>query len=156
MSAEAEVDLEIRGVLLPLNDAQLLLPNASVSEVVALQELASVPDMPEWFLGFQTWRFQEVPVVSFEKLVEAPSATPGLRSRVAICNTLGGNPKRPFIGVLLATMPRLVRVTQDVIAPQSNLHDFGSAVQREVIINGEDAWIPDMNAVEWVLQEALS
>jgi len=156
MSADTAADLEIRGVLLPLNDAQLLLPNASVSEVVALQQLTTVPDMPEWFLGFQMWRFQEIPVISFEELVEAPSAAAGPRSRVAICNTLGGNPRRPFIGVLLASMPRLVRVTQDVIAPQSNLHDLGPAVQREVIINGEDAWIPDINSVEWVVQEALS
>ncbi len=156
MSTEMEVDLEIRGVLLPLNAAQLLLPNASVSEVVAFQDLTPASDMPEWFLGFQTWRFQEVPVISFEDLVETPSAAPGPRSRVAICNTLGGNPRRPFIGILLASTPRLVRVTQQVIAPQDNLHDLGSAVQREVVINGEDAWIPDMNAVEWVVQEALS
>ena len=156
MSAEAGVDLEIRGVLLPLNDAQLLLPNASVSEVVAFQELTLAPEMPDWFLGFQTWRFQEIPVISFEELVEAPSVAPGPRSRVAICNTLGGNPRRPFIGVLLASMPRLVRVTQDIIVPQSNVHDLGPAVQREVIINGKDAWIPDINAVELAVQEALS
>ncbi|MCP4125529.1 MAG: chemotaxis protein CheW [Gammaproteobacteria bacterium] len=156
MSTEAEADLEIRGVLLPLNEAQLLLPNAAVSEVVPYQELTPVSDMPEWFLGFQAWRFQEIPVVSFEDLVETPSMAPGPRSRVAICNTLGGNPRCQFIGILLASMPRLVRVTQKIIAPQSNLHDLGSAVQREVVINGEEAWIPDMNAVEWVVQEALS
>lgn len=156
MSAEAAADLEIRGVLLPLNDAQLLLPNASVSEVVGLQQLTPVPDMPEWFLGFQMWRYQEVPVISFEQLVEAPSVTAGPRSRLAICNTLGGNQKCQFIGVLLASTPRLVRVTQDIVAPQNNLHDLGPAVQREIIINGEEAWIPDMSAVEWVVQEALS
>jgi len=156
MSEEEGADLEIRGVLLPLNDAQLLLPNASVSEVVAFQEPTLAPDMPAWFLGFQQWRFQDVPVISFEELVESPSAVPGPRSRVAICNTLGGNPRRPFIGVLLASMPRLVRVTQDIVAPQTNQHDLGPAVQREVIINGKDAWIPDINAVEWVVQEALS
>ncbi len=156
MSTEDGSDLEIRGVLLPLNDAQLLLPNASVSEVVAFQEPTPVPDMPAWFLGFQQWRFQDIPVISFEELVESPRVAPGPRSRVAICNTLGGNPRRQFIGVLLASMPRLVRVTQDVVAPQTNQHDLGPAVKREVIINGEDAWIPDINAVEWVVQEALS
>jgi len=156
MSVEAVADVEIRGVLLPLNEAQLLLPNASVSEVVAFQDLTPAPDMPEWFLGFQMWRFQEIPVISFEELVEAPKAKPGPRSRVAICNTMGGNPRRPFIGVLLASMPRLVRVSMEIVAPQTNLHDLGPAVKREVIINGEEAWIPDINAVEWVVQEALS
>ncbi|MCP3670285.1 MAG: chemotaxis protein CheW [Gammaproteobacteria bacterium] len=156
MSTEAESALEIRGVLLPLNKAQLLLPNAAVSEVVPYQDLTPASDVPEWFLGFQAWRFQEIPVVSFEDLVEAPSVAPGPRSRVAICNTLGGNQRCQFIGILLASIPRLVRVTEEIIAPQSNLQELGSVIQREVVINGEDAWIPDMSAVEWVVQEALS
>ncbi len=156
MSKDAAVDIEIRGVLLPLHEAQLLLPNASVSEVVGLEELRVVPDMPAWFLGIQLWRGQEIPVVSFEELVEVPAVEPGVRSRVAVCNTLGGNPRRPFIGLLLTSTPRLVRVREDVVAPQSNEQELGAVVKRQVIINGENAWIPDMNSVEWVVQEAMS
>jgi chemosensory pili system protein ChpC len=156
MSTETASNLEIRGVLLHLHEAQLLLPNASVSEVVTIEELTRVPDMPNWFLGIQSWRQREVPVISFEELVEVPSSEFEPGSKVAICNTLGGNPRRPFIGLLLASMPKLVRITQDIITPQDNEQDLGTAVKRQVIINGEEAWIPDMNAVEWVVQEALS
>ena len=156
MSKDSGVDIEIRGVLLPLHEAQLLLPNASVSEVVGLDELRVVPDMPSWFLGIQLWRGQEIPVVSFEELVEVPAIESSSRSRVAVCNTLGGNPRRPFIGLLLTSTPRLVRVSEDVVAPQGNEQDLGEAVKRQIIINGENAWIPDMNTVEWVVQEALS
>ncbi len=156
MSKDAGTGIEIRGVLLPLHEAQLLLPNASVSEVVGLDELREVPDMPNWFLGIQLWRGQEIPVISFEELVEVPSIEPGTRSRVAVCNTLGGNPRRPFIGLLLTSMPRLVRITEDVVAPQGNEQELGEAVKRQVVINGENAWIPDMNSVEWVVQEAMS
>ncbi len=156
MSKDADTGVEIRGVLLPLHEAQLLLPNASVSEVVALEELRVVSDMPSWFLGIQSWRGQEIPVISFEELVEVPAIEPGSRSRVAVCNTLGGNPRRPFIGLLLTSTPRLVRITEDVVTPQSNEQELGEAVKRQVVINGENAWIPDMNAVEWVVQEAMS
>jgi chemosensory pili system protein ChpC len=156
MSTETAPDIEIRGVLLPLREAQLLLPNASVSEVVSFTELTSVPDMPNWFLGILSWRQREVPVISFEELVEVPSDESRPSSKIAICNTLGGNPRRPFIGLLLSSMPKLVRVTQKVITPLDNEHDLGAAVKRQVVINGEEAWIPDMNSVEWVVQEALS
>ena len=115
-----------------------------------------MPDTPKWFLGIQIWRGQEIPVVSFEELVEVPAIEPGTRSRVAVCNTLGGNPRRPFIGILLTSMPHLVRVTQDIVAPQTNEQELGEAVKSQVLINGENAWIPDMNAVEWVVQEAIS
>lgn len=156
MSKETASGIEIRGVLLPLNEAQLLLPNASVSEVVGLEELKDIPDMPDWFLGIQLWRGQEIPIISFEELVEVPAIESSVRSRVAVCNTLGGNPKRPFIGLLLTSTPRLVRVTEDVVAPQSNEQELGDAVKRQITINGENAWIPDMNSVEWVVQEAMS
>lgn len=156
MSKDPGVGAEIRGVLLPLHEAQLLLPNASVSEVVGLEELRVEPDMPSWFLGIQLWRGQEIPVVSFEELVEVPAVETSARSRVAVCNTLGGNPRRPFIGLLLTTTPRLVRITEEVVSPQSNLQELGEAVKSQVVINGENAWIPDMNSVEWVVQEAMS
>jgi chemosensory pili system protein ChpC len=156
MSQDTDIDIEIRGVLLPIHEAQLLLPNASVSEVVGLEELRSIPDMPNWFLGVQMWRGQEIPVVSFEELVEVPAVEPSSRSRVAVCNTLGGNPRRPFIGLLLTSTPHLIRVTEDLVAPQSNEQELGEAVKSQIVINGESAWIPDMNAIEWVVQEAMS
>jgi chemosensory pili system protein ChpC len=156
MSAAEATDLEIRGVLLPLHEAQLLLPNASVSEVVGLEQLKQLSDVPEWFLGTQEWRGQVIPVISFEKLLGLPVAEPGVRARVAVCNTLGGNKDCPFIGLLLASTPRLVRITEDAIAPQSDEQELGEAVKRQVIINEENAWIPDMNSVEWVVQEAVS
>lgn len=155
----SEVDasnIEIRGVLLPLHEAQLLLPNASVSEVVGLDKLKTVSNVPDWYLGTQEWRGQVIPVISFEQLLGLPTAEPGARSRVAVCNTLGGNKDCPFIGLLLSTTPHLVRITEDVVAPQSEERDLGDAVRQQVVVNGEDAWIPDMNSVEWLVQEAVS
>jgi chemosensory pili system protein ChpC len=147
---------EIRGVLLPLHGGQLLLPNASVSEVAGYHPPNPVADAPEWLLGLLDWRQYQIPVVSFEALVETGSAQPTKRARLAVCNTLGGNPKRPFIGIVLTSMPHLVKVTEDVIMPMAKPQDLGPAVKREVMINGEEAWIPDLNALEWQVQEALS
>jgi chemosensory pili system protein ChpC len=156
MSDVEAIDIEIRGVLLPLHEAQLLLPNASVSEVGGLEELKSIPDKPEWLLGVQEWRGQEIPIISFEQLLGVPTVNPGARSRVAVCNTTGGNKECQFIGLLLTSTPRLVTVTEEVVAPQSSEQELGDAVKRQVLVNGDDAWIPDMNFVEWVVQEAMS
>ena len=53
-------------------------------------------------------------------------------------------------------MPRLVRVNEKVIAPLEKLEELGANVQRQVTVSGETAWIPDLHALEWVVQEALS
>lgn len=147
---------DVRGVLLPLQDAQLLLPNASIAEVVVYQPPTQIPGAPSWLLGFHDWRKERVPLVVFETLVERASPVIGNRARIAICKTLGGNPRRPYIGLLLSAMPRLVRVTEEVIVPFDKPEDLGENVKQQVVINGEAAWIPDLHALEWVVQEALS
>lgn len=146
---------ELRGVLLPLRGALLLLPNASISEIVGYHEPTPVKNAPEWLLGLQDWHQQKVPLVSFETLVGRGSEEVGHGARVAICKTLGDNPERPFIGIVLSSMPQLVRVTEDAIAPLSEEEDLGSAVLRQVAINNQAAWIPDLNALEWIVQEAF-
>ena len=86
---------------------------------------------------------------------EKGAAEIGHGARVAICKTLGGNPERPFLGIVLSSMPQLVRVTEEVIAPLSEEEELGSVVLRQVVVNNRAAWIPDLNALEWVVQEAL-
>ena len=156
MSKKPESAGDVRGVLLPLQDAQLLLPNASIAEVVGYQQPAQIPGAPSWLLGFYEWRQERVPLVVFETLVERASPSVGHRARIAVCKTLGGNPRRPYIGLLLSAMPRLVRVTEDVIAPLDKPEDLGSNVKSQVTVSGETAWIPDLHALEWMVQEALS
>ncbi len=156
MSEAAAAFLELRGVLLPLRGAQLLLPNASISEIVGYQEPSPIAGAPDWLLGLHDWHQQKVPLISFETLLEKGEPQAGHSARVAVCKTLGGNPERPFIGILLSSMPQLVRVSEESIAPLANTEELGSAVLRQVVINNQAAWIPDMNALEWMVQEALT
>ena len=55
--------MEVRGVLLPLQSGQLLLPNISVSEVVGYGEPEEVPKgAPDWLHGVMSWRHYQVPL----------------------------------------------------------------------------------------------
>jgi chemosensory pili system protein ChpC len=141
---------DVRSVLLPLQGAQLLLPNAAVSEVVGYRR----PEGPDagmpvgWFLGNQSWRQQVLPLISFERLLGLPAEAPGRRSRVAVCNTLSGNPRLPYIGVVLDNIPHLVRAAEENIAPLEAPRELGIFVLRQVRVFGEEAWIPDLDALE--------
>jgi len=42
---------DIRGVLITVTQGRLLLPNASVAEVITYSEPEPVGDAPEWLLG---------------------------------------------------------------------------------------------------------
>ncbi|OOZ37022.1 chemotaxis protein CheW [Solemya velesiana gill symbiont] len=152
----SKVPSEIRGVLLPLQTGQLLLPNATVTEVVGYTPPESRnEDAPAWLLGTFSWRQQGVPLVSFETIAGSAIEPPEHRARIAICNTLNGNPDRPYIGILLKAIPHLVRVTRDTVAPIEQDEDAGSMVVEEVMISGQKAWIPDLDALDMALGDVL-
>ncbi|MES9963261.1 MAG: chemotaxis protein CheW [Candidatus Sedimenticola sp. 20ELBAFRAG] len=147
---------EIRGVLLPLQNGQLLLPNATVSEVVGYTKPESRKEgAPDWLLGDFSWRQQKVPLISFETLTGSARDEVGHRARIAICNTLNGNDKLPYIGILLKAIPHLVRVTRDSVAPLGEEGDAGSMVAGQVKIAGKEAWIPDLDSLEMALGDVL-
>ncbi len=153
MSAN-KTSAEVRGVLLPLQEGQLLLPNAAVCEVVSYR----VPDttengMPDWLLGLFSWRNHRIPLISFESLLQRDAGEVGHRARVAICNTLNGDEAQPYIGILLRSAPHLVRVTEEAIAPFAGDEELSEVVASRVIVNGVDALIPDLDALELMLSD---
>ena len=58
MSDTAQI---IRGVLIQVADARLLLPNATIAEVLSYADPDRVENAPDWLLGRIRWRGQ-VPV----------------------------------------------------------------------------------------------
>ncbi|MEW8500302.1 MAG: chemotaxis protein CheW, partial [Candidatus Thiodiazotropha taylori] len=69
---------EVRSVLIPLHERQILLPNATVAEVMGYQQPEYAGDeLPEWFLGHLAWRGVMIPVVSYEGLLGEPVVEPG-------------------------------------------------------------------------------
>ena len=46
----------IRGVLIQVAEARLLLPNATIAEVLSYADPEPVADAPDWLLGRMRWR----------------------------------------------------------------------------------------------------
>ncbi len=152
--AKKSDSIGVRGVLLPLLSGQLLLPNVSVSEIVGYQEPEPFPDhYPDWMLGQLAWRRQPIPLISYEHLLGFSLERVENRARVAICCTLNGNVERPYIGILLKSVPRLARVSEETVIPINDTDDVNEMVAQRVRINGQDAWIPDLDALESAITE---
>ena len=65
MSHETEA---LATYVIPLQKSTILLPAASVAEIIPYEPLQRVQDTPDWFIGLLAWRGEQVPVVSFEML----------------------------------------------------------------------------------------
>ena len=57
-------DQIIRGVLIQVANARLLLPNATIAEVLSYSYPEPIADAPDWLLGRTRWRGWRVSVVS--------------------------------------------------------------------------------------------
>ena len=152
--SDLEIPAEIRGVLLPLQQGQLLLPNAAVCEVVGYREPDSqIEGAPGWLLGQFIWRDHSVPMVSFEQLMGQEMTGSGHRARVAICNTLNGNDLIPYIGIVLDSAPRLVRVVEDIVRQIEVPEDLGECVLNQIMVDDQLSLIPNLDAIEHLVAE---
>lgn len=140
---------EIRGVLLPVGERPLLLPNAAVAEVIGFLEPEPQSEIPDWLLGRIEWRGRHVPVVSWERMVEGREPDwNAQRVRIAVLNTLNGNPDLPHIGILSVGLARLVRIHANALTEDPLGEDTSPLVSAAVVIADSTAWIPDLDELE--------
>jgi len=151
----AAVERDVRGVLIAISNSRLLLPNASVAEIITLSDPESVPQAPAWLLGRVRWRGWRIPVISFSRLAGLADEKGRLGAKVVVIKALGGNPKLPFFAVLAQGFPRLVSVSRDRLVETGDGKSHALGVKVPVLINDDSALIPDLTMIEMLLDEAM-
>ena len=152
MSESDLLPREIRCVLVPVGNLRLLLPNATVAEVITQSTPEPVANAPQWLLGRIAWRGWRVPLVSFTQLAGAEEGDAELSVRVAVLKALGGDPKLPFIAVLTQGFPRLTTLNAELIIPTHDGSALPPGVRAQVLVRDDVAVIPDL---EWIEAELL-
>ena len=152
----SETNQDIRGVLIQVAGTRLLLPNATIAEVLSYAEPEPLEDAPDWLLGRIRWRGWQLPLVSFARFAGIAEEQGGLGSKVIVLKALGGNPKRPYFALLTQGFPRLVTVTEQTLATQEEGDGLPAGVLARVRLNENDAMVPDLAALEQRLHAALA
>ncbi len=145
----------IRGVLIQVTDARLLLPNATIAEVLSFASPDAMENAPDWMLGKIRWRGWQLPLVSFSRFAGIAEEDGGLGSKVVVLKNLGGDAKRPFFALLTQGFPRLVTVTEGVLATEADGAGMPAGVLARVRLNEDDAVVPDLAALEDSIGDAL-
>jgi chemosensory pili system protein ChpC len=148
---------DIRGVLIQIEGARLLLPNATIAEVLSYADPEPVENAPDWLLGRIRWRGWQLPLVAFARVAGLARESGGLGSKVVVLKAMGGDPKLPHFALLTQGFPRLVTVSRDALVLDADNSDaLPTGVQARVLLNDDAALIPDIDAVETSLREALA
>lgn len=144
---------DIRGVLIQVAGGRLLLPNATIAEVLSYAEPEPVESAPEWLLGRFRWRGWQLPLVAFSRLSGIGEDKPGLGSKVIVLKALGGDSRAPYFAVLTQGFPRLVTVSRDALQIDAQDSELPAGVQAFVRLNDEPALLPDLMQIEQRLSE---
>ena len=146
----------IRGVLIQVADARLLLPNATIAEVLSFSEPDPIADAPDWLLGRIRWRGWQLPLVGFSRFTGTGHDEGGLGSKVIVLKALGGDPKHPYIALLTQGFPRLVTVAESALQAVDDGDELPEGVLARVRLNEDEALLPDLAALEQHVTHALA
>ncbi|MDB6063422.1 MAG: chemotaxis protein CheW [Verrucomicrobiaceae bacterium] len=138
---------QIATLLIPVSGKHLVLPNVNVAEIIPYIPPFTEEDVPNWFLGCFIWRNTRVPLISFEAINDEPFAAQGGNRRIAILNSVIGDPRLPFCGIVTEGLPRLMRLLPEEIAEDAE-NAPGPAEIARVLVNGERASIPNVAFIQ--------
>jgi chemosensory pili system protein ChpC len=144
----------VRSLWVPLEGANLLMPNVAVAEVIGYQPYELVETNTEWLLGSLRWRGLILPVVSMEAMCGYDLPDSSRNARIAIVNSTQYRSKLDFYAIVTAGIPRLINADNDALGEAVDVDELPDTVASQVQIGSERAMIPDLQQVQLKIEEA--
>ncbi|MBL4583420.1 MAG: chemotaxis protein CheW [Pseudomonadales bacterium] len=148
---------QIPCLLLPNKGFRLILPNTTVAEIISWQNPQPQHTAnSDWVLGFFEWREKRLPLLSIHISGQVPNDDVQPFTKIAVLNAVSDDLGFSYYGVALSGTPKLVRVDREdistsesepnhlVVPEKLSLQTSGS----KVMLNGEEAWLPNLDEVE--------
>ncbi len=140
----ADQKQQLECVLLPQFESNLLLPKASIAQVIESEQLDIVVDLQGAMLGKLQWRGWTVPLLSFEAVLNGSIPKYNLETNSVIVHSLIEDSVSPYIALTVQGPPKGLEINKKNIKPVAGFvpNDF---VKSKVLINAElEAYIPEL------------
>jgi len=142
--------------MITVGQGRMLLPNASVAEVITFSDPEPVDNAPDWMLGRIRWRGWRLPLVSFSRLAGWSQEGGQIGAKVVVLKALGGNPRLPYFAVLSQGFPRLVTVSHTGLAEVRDGKAQPLGIHSQVVLNDDAAVVPDLASLELLIEKVLA
>lgn len=137
----------IPGLLVPTEVATLIVPAATVAEVVAKPaDLKPLPASEPWVVGYFRWRNYPVTLVSFERIA-ADREIPNF-SRVCVFHPLPGRQSFDYFALTMKGEPRSLEITDSAGPGSLPAHVAEQFVAGTVAADDRSLVIPDFGALK--------
>ena len=145
---------EIRGVLIQAGEERVLLPNATVAEVMSRVPVEPLADAPRWLVGQIAWHGWQVPLLSFARLSHLGEELAAVNNKIVVLKALGGHATLPYFALLTASFPQLISVPRDGLLADASEDALPQGVHMRVLLGEQSALLPDLDAIEAMVLEA--
>lgn len=143
------VNQDIRGVLISVSGGKLMLPNATVAEVITYSNPEPVANAPAWLLGRVRWRGWGLPIVSYSRMVGWEDEAAALGAKVAVLKGVGGFAKMPYFAIVTQGFPRLITIADSELVERSARDAWlPDGIFAEATFHGDDCVVPDLASIE--------
>ena len=146
---------KVQSLIVPLRHQNLILPQASLAEVISMPELRKIEESEDWLIGVFNWRKQEVPLVSVEQLCGIGNPDHINRSRrIAVFYGLEKIPGIEYYAVEIQAIPHPVLLgSSDVVSIEAD--SSCEIIAQHVQAVGIKGFLPDLGVLEQRLREQL-
>ena len=151
MSEEELAEVSVRCLTLALHGTNLLLPNTMVAEVIEKATVEVAANTPKWLSGFISWRGRHIPLISYEQLLGGATSGRNSESRMVVLNTLSSSKGVSFIAMEVQGLPHLSLLKHGMLEYDENNNKGEPVVLARMVIDGESAIVPNIEAIERML-----
>lgn len=147
-------DTEIRTILAPLTNGNVLLPNSVIAEILNFTSPEPFKHGPAWLLGEIAWCGWQVPVINFERLLNIRSGTTVTsKTRILIVKTLGESTQVNYIGLVIQGLPRLKKINEESLVERQT-EELADGVFSRVSVDDIQALIPELGDLTRIVEMA--
>ncbi len=141
---------QIRGLIVPLEGINLAVPDSVILQIVTALQPVSYKNAPRWLLGSLDWQKRRLPAMAFEIAGGLRHTVEG-GGRFLVMKSIRDIERMPFYALQIFGMPHPVIFNDDNISAVENAVINSPLVINQVLVKGEIAGIPNLDAIEEML-----
>jgi len=147
---------EIKCTILKINGDELLMPSASIAEIMPIKNIINVANKPGWMLGYLDWRGHSVPLISFETMggVRMPSLATG-NVKAAVLFSIGDDSDFPYVSILVSDAPKSINVTKEDLVPNKEEVSH-PAIDQKVMMTDGNYSIVNLEKLELIVKDVIT
>lgn len=134
-------------MLIPLQQHYLLLPNATVVEVVPIPELDKDSNKAQYWVGNCQWHSWQIPVIDLEALVENRVARSTDANKLCILRGINDTSSISVYGLPCYGIPQPIHLTEPALQPIVDAEQ-SEYLHCQVQIGNNIAYIPNLDNIE--------